>query len=736
MGENPDKESVATDSVDATELLGYETIECGTPAAPMRQLVLKEGTLFLLTDAGGNVTPPGACEMGLFREDTRFLSHYALTVADVRPDVLGSQAARVHTSQIDMAVTDRELGSTFPEPKNFLHIRRSQLLDGSMLDRLVMTNFMGHPVELAVDLEFAADYADIFEVRGAERVQRGRYFRPEIADGAVLWAYEGVDGRLRRTSIRFSGRPDGLDAHGAHWRLRFRPKEAIELEIEVVPIEGSGGVTVPGESFGERFEGLREGYDRWRAESTKIRSDDGFFNAAVRQAVIDLNALRTPVRGRDVVAAGIPWFTAPFGRDSLITALQTLAVSPELSRETLHFLAAHQGRTTDEWTEEQPGKIMHELRRGEMAAAGEVPHVPYYGSVDATPLFVILLAEAFRWTGDPRLLHDLLPHAERAIDWIDEHGDLDGDGFVEYQRRSPTGLLNQGWKDSGDGVPFPDGTLAEPPIALVEVQGYVYAAKRAMADLYEHLGDDGRAAALRGAAAALRGRIHDAFWLDDAGFFALALDRDKRVLPTITSNGGHLLWAGVPTKAQARRMVDVLFGAGMFSGWGIRTLARQQSVYNPLAYHNGTVWPHDNAIIGAGLARYGFRRRAADVLDALFQASLHFRYHRLPELFCGIWRGETDTPVEYPVSCSPQAWASGALFALLQSVLGIEPAAHRGLLRLEQPLLPSTLRFLDIADMRVGNSRVSLEFNRRGDRTMANVTAVDGEPLKVRIDIV
>ncbi|MFW6201491.1 MAG: glycogen debranching N-terminal domain-containing protein [Gemmatimonadota bacterium] len=736
MADHTHRADGAPNTVPAVDLLGYETIRCEQRAQPLRQLVLKEGALFLLTDAAGNVTPPGECELGLFHEDTRYLSHYDLSVAGTRPDVLGSQAARVYASQIDLTVVDRQVEETFTEPKNFLHIRRGQLLGRSMLDRLAMTNFMGRPVEIDVELRFAADYADIFEVRGADRPGRGRYFEPEPRDGEVLWTYEGLDGRVRRTLIRFSRRPGELRANRARWRFRLEPKGVTEFEIEIVPSQDDARPTVSGAAFDARFSRLHEDGEAWRASTTKLRTDDAFFNTALRQAITDLHALRTPVRGRTVLTAGIPWFTAPFGRDALITGLETLVVAPELSRGALRFLAAHQGRRTDDWTEEEPGKIMHELRRGEMAACAEVPHVPYYGSVDATPLFILLLGETYRWTGDASLLDELMPHAERALAWIDEYGDLDGDGFVEYQRRSVSGLTNQGWKDSHDGVPFPDGSLPESPIALVEVQGYVYAAKRVMADLLQERGDDERAAVLRAKADALRERIRDAFWMEDAGYFALALDGEKRAVPTITSNAGHLLWTGVPTREQASRMVDVLLGPTMFSGWGVRTLARQQAVYNPLAYHNGTIWPHDNAIVGWGLARYGFRHAAARILTALFEASLHFRYHRLPELFCGIWRGATDTPVEYPVSCSPQAWAAGAFFPLIQGLLGIEPAAQRGALRLDRPLLPRPFRFLDVLDMRVGRSRVSLAFNRRGERTMANVTGAEGESLHVRIDIV
>ncbi len=721
--------------VSARDLLGYDEVGCEAQTLASTELVLKEGSLFLLTDPAGNVAPAGACELGLFLEDTRFLSHYDLTTAAGRPDVLSSQAARVFASQIDLTATDREFGGLFSEPKNFIHLRREQFLDAFMTDRLILTNYMGREVEFWLELNFAADYADIFEVRGAKRARRGEYFHPQVGDREVVWAYEGLDTRLRRTILRFSLEPTVLERHRARWVFHLRPKDVVELEVWIVPAIDERRTRAPELSFGERFRQIRASYDRWHSSAAAIRTDDEFFNAALRQSVTDLRALTIDWAGRSAICAGIPWFTAPFGRDSIITSLQTLMVRPELARDTLHFLAAYQGQTEDDWTEEEPGRILHELRRGEMAACMEIPHVPYYGSVDATPLFLVLLGETVRWTGDLGLARELLPAAERALFWIDEYGDRDGDGFVEYAPRTRHGLVNQGWKDSGDGVCYPDGAQPEPPIALVEVQGYVYDAKLQMADVYAALGLYDRADRLRAEAAELRDRINDAFWLEDQGYYALALDGRKRALPTITSNPGHLLWSGVPGSGQARRMAEVLLGDEMFSGWGIRTLGRHQPIYNPLSYHNGTIWPHDNAIIAIGLARYGLRRESAVVLQALFEAALHFRYHRLPELFCGIWRGETDAPVAYPVSCSPQAWAAGALFLVLQGMLGIEPDGVHGTLRLVEPFLPHRLRFLDLLRMEVAGSSISLQFNRIGERTMVNVLGIEGGPLDVRIHV-
>jgi glycogen debranching enzyme len=464
-------------------------------------------------------------------------------------------------------------------------------------------------------------------------------------------------------------------------------------------------------------------------------SDVDDFDGLLRRATSDLRALHAEMDGACVISAGIPWYSTIFGRDSIITSLETLPLNPAIAIDTLRYLAHHQGRREQPYTEEQPGKILHELRRGEMARTGEIPHVPYYGSIDATPLWLVLLHETWRWTGDAALVRDLLPHAERALEWMDRFGDIDGDGFVEYASTSEKGLRNQGWKDSGDGVPFPDGRLPEPPIALVEVQGYVHDAKVRMAELYRSVGRTDRAAALRKEAAALRDRIRAAFWMEDAGTFALALDGHKRPVPTATTNAGHLLWSRVPTPAQARRVAARLLEPDFFSGWGIRTLSAVHPVFNPMSYHNGSVWPHDNALVVLGMALQGHARAALPVMRALSEAGTSSEVQRLPELFCGMSRGTRAHPVGYPVSCSPQAWASGALFMLLQALLGIYPEAPAKVLHVRDPVLPDFLGELTVTGLAIGRSRVALQFRRHGTRTLANLLGVDGEPLQVRIEL-
>jgi glycogen debranching enzyme len=408
-------------------------------------------------------------------------------------------------------------------------------------------------------------------------------------------------------------------------------------------------------------------------------------------------------------------------------------LNPQLASETLRVLARHQGKEKDDWRDEEPGKILHEYREGEMTRAREMPFGPYYGSVDSTPLWLILLSETFNWTADEHLVQDMLPHAHQALDWIDNYGDLDGDGFVEYQRRSPRGLVNQGWKDSWDANMHRDGEVAKPPIALCEIQGYVYEAKYRIASLMRSFGEVRTAEKLKKDTTDLARRFDKAFWMPQRGFYAMALDRDKRQLQVISSNPGHLLFARILSQERARAVAQRFMQPDLFSGWGVRTMSQEERVFNPLSYHRGSVWPHDNSIVAHGMALYEFREPALRLFTGLVQAALNFRDYRLPELFCGIQRREHDEPVQYPVSCSPQAWASGAIFLLLTSVLGIRPSAPRKELNIVNPVLPDWLDYLKIRNLRIGGSRVGLDFTRTGNRTFCNVVDVEGDKLLVNV---
>jgi glycogen debranching enzyme len=763
-------------TIAAGELLGYDDLTQLPESTGTEKLVLKRGNLFAVTGRLGDISPPGARDQGAYFEDTRFLSKLKLTVAGGPPVVLSAQGTSEYTSQIDLTVTSTLFGGLFADPVNFLHLRREQLMDDQFVERLTLTNFLVHEVDYWIEYEFAADFADQFEVRGARRRERGSYFRPQVGSDRVVFAYQGRDGVIYRSEVFFPVRaPEQLDAGQARFSFHLGPNESTQLELHAIPslhalrsgvsVRESadaarskefrpaalltelpdGGWRYPGSDqesdpppprrYEERLSRARAAYRAWAESSTQVTSSEEAFNWSLEQSVADLKALNIFWEGRRVISAGIPWYASPFGRDALITGFQALSVNPEVARDALFFLAAHQGKRVDDFREEEPGKILHEIRRGELARGGEVPHTPYFGSIDSTPLFVILYSEYLQWTDDRATADRLLPVAEAALRWIDEYGDKDGDGFVEYQRKSPQGLTNQGWKDSRDGVPHADGTPAKPPIALVEVQGYCVDARRRMARIYRQLGRREDAARCTRKAIQLARRIDEAFWDERTGTYVLALDGDKKQVRSIASNMGHLLWSRAIPDAKARRVARALLSAEGFNGWGIRTLARGQKAYNPLSYHNGTVWPHDNSLIAMGLSHYGMQRQALQILSGASDAARGFRHYRLPELFCGMDRGDQDQPVSYPVSCSPQAWSSGALFLMLRACLGLYPDGPRRRLRIVNPQLPEWASEITLRGMRIANSRVSLHFTRTGQGCFAAVTETNGDPLALRIEV-
>jgi len=533
--------------------------------------------------------------------------------------------------------------------------------------------------------------------------------------------------------VSLAPKPSSLAERKARWDLILLPRTPVQIQATIVPSVSNRKVAVASTDYAECLRERRERHASWQHQSTSFHSNRGTFDLALNNAISDFHALQIRDGEDHVVAAGVPWFATLFGRDSIIASYQALALNPQLAMDTLRVLARYQGKEYNDWRDEEPGKILHEYRQGEMTRCNEMPFGPYYGSVDATPLFLILLSETYRWTGDANFVAELLPAAYRALDWIAEYGDLDHDGLVEYARRSPKGLMNQSWKDSWDANMCPDGSIAPPPIAPVEVQGYVYDAKRRMSSLLRLFNDSDRANKLKKEASDMARRLEKAYWMPNQNFYAMALDGRKKPLEVTSSNPGHLLFSGAISRERARTVIHRLMQEDMFSGWGWRTLSDREPTFNALSYHRGSVWPHDNSLIAYGMGLNNFRAPALKILTTLFHAAMTFRDYRLPELFCGVQRREHDQPVHYPVSCSPQAWASGAWFLILTSVLGIHPLAQRKELNIVNPELPDWLDFLAVRNMRIGNSSVDLDFNLQNGRTSCNVVGLRGERLAVHM---
>jgi glycogen debranching enzyme len=696
-----------------------------------KTLAVKEGETFLYCDLEGNLDHGGDYGLGLYHRDTRYLSQFRMTVSGRDPVLLSSSSERAYMSHVDLTNPDLYEGDDVVVAQQTLNIRRIRAINGRLFERVRVKNYNAHAVSLDLEFSLGADFADIFEVRGMIRDEHGDLPPPTLTERGVDFAYDGLDGVRRLTRVEFAAAPDGaeVDAYGtvtATFRLHLGPYQTRMLGLTVDPLIDD--VPPSPIEFDVAVHDLRRSYEDWERDSTQVATDNELFDQLLARSIRDVRALSTRTAdGHMMLAAGIPWYVTLFGRDALIAAHQLLSVNPGIARDTLDLLARHQGTREDPWRDEEPGKILHEIRHGELAGAGAIPHTPYFGSVDATPWFLILYGAHLRWTGDVEFARALLPHAEAALRWIDEYGDRDGDGFVEYQTRSPGGIRNQGWKDSHDSIVHADGHLAETPIALSEVQAYVYLAKLRMADVVEVLGDAQRAEFLRGQAHELRGRFNEAFWMEDEQYFAGALDRDKRQVRTVMSNPGHGLYCDIVDPDKGRAMAKRLLAPDMFSGWGIRTMSKSAAAYNPMSYHNGSVWPHDNALIAAGLKRYGFVRSTNRVATALFDAAIHADYLRLPELFCGFTRRSPNRPVSYPVACSPQAWAAGAPFLMLQSMLGISARAERNLLTVNEPHLPSWLHTVELRNLRVGSSRITLLFRREGEITSFSLLEREGD---------
>ncbi len=717
-------------------------------------LALIRGKTFFTANHKGNIMPPGAPHVGLFCDDTRYLSQLDLRINGYPPVVLSYSTEGAYAARIELTVKGTLHGEGLDLPVNTIYVHREQLLEADVLyDVIHLENFHQERARLLVELTYDADFMDIFQVRGILRGTSGQYYAPIATQNRINFVYKGLDERIRTTSIRFAPAPTNIENKTARWEIALEPlgkmhitttihahseprqklPTAAESSFESENTRHSLAEIARRDDLQKPLKFLRSDYDTWLADCTRFHSDNEIFDAMLDTSTEDFYALQIPDKSGTAVAAGVPWFAALFGRDSLIASFQSLILNPVLAKGTLRVLASYQGRETRDDRDEEPGKILHEMRSGEMTETGEVAFGMNYGSVDATPLFIILLAEYHRWTGDDDLIHELATPLQLAVEWLLTYAQIDKDFLIEYCRKTPKGLFNQGWKDSGDANMHADGTIAQPPIALVEVQGYAIKALAEAATLLRFLGEDALSSQAAIRSEKIRALLESKFWMPQKNYYAMALDKDKQPLEVIASNPGHLLFTGAIPQEKAKHVVETLLDDGLFSGWGIRTLSRDERTYNPMSYHRGSVWPHDNSLIACGMAWYGFHKQAAIVFSALYEAALHFRDYRLPELFCGIERRDRDEPVQYPVSCSPQAWASGTPLILLTAMLGLRPDANRQQLAIVNPHLPDFLSYLRMENFRVGNSRITLEFQRQGERTFCNVISIQGDPVEISI---
>jgi glycogen debranching enzyme len=698
--------------------------------------VLVNGESFAVFEVGGDILESPLEPLGFFHSDTRYLSRFELKIAGETPYFLNSYTSR-ENAQLRINLSNPDLGvhgEAIELPRNSIQIERDWVITGpAIFHKVVVRNYARLQVEIPLDFLFGVDFADLFEVRGLRRTRRGDYLEPEVADNRVHFFYRGLDHKRRFTQIVFEPEPLALSRDRSSYLFMLQPDEQKEIEVRIAggyeELPASRHLSV---RFDDALEQRRSEIARFDAGWCRITASNESLHSLLRRSSADLTSLIRFAPEGTFMMAGIPWFATLFGRDSILTALYALPFNPALAVGTLKTLASLQGAELNEARDEQPGKIVHEIRGGELAATGEVPFGRYYGSVDSTPLFLWLFGRYVATTGDLGLAEELWSSAERALEWIERWGDRDRDMYIEYLRETPRGLANQGWKDSFDAISHSDGTLARPPIALCEVQGYVYAALSSIADIAQRLGRQELAGRLGERAAALRSRFSHDFWLEPECTVALALDADKRPCRVMTSNAAHCLATGLLDHQRGEMLSQRLMSEEMFTGWGVRTLSAGERRYNPMSYHNGSVWPHDNALVAAGLAAANHRQAVLQILTGLLHAVGQLKTGSLAELFCGFPRDERMGPVPYPVACHPQAWSAASIFMMLQAMLGIEVMGFDRKLVIDSPAMPDWLDWLKIENLKVGDGAVSLLVRRTPEVPAIEILAKSG-PVTVEL---
>ncbi|RNA68493.1 amylo-alpha-1,6-glucosidase [Alteribacter keqinensis] len=678
----------------------------------MNYRVIKENDVFLLTDEKGNIPKDHPYGPGLYSKDTRFLSKMDLKINGQEPILLSSEAEESYIASMILTNPHMEQDGNVELWRESVELTRKRFIyEDVFYEMITAKNYNPKRTAFDISLHVDADFKDMFIVRGFQNGNIGSRGETTLENNRLVLTYNGADDVKRETAIAWNEEASSVNKEGdVHFHLDLEHEEARTIVFTFAPtIDGQAPKTYPPEGA---LENLAVSYREWEEETTQVKTDNEALQRLIDRGIGDLRILLTDLGHGRFPVAGLPWFGVPFGRDSLIAALQMLPFNPDVAKGTLKTMASTQGQSKDSWRDEEPGKIMHEMRFGELANTGQIPFTPYYGTIDATPLFLVLLSEYIKWTGDLDLFTELEPNVEKALEWIDSYGDRDGDLFVEYHQESSKGIANQGWKDSGDSIVHRNGDLAKTPIALSEVQGYVYQAKESIAAIYEKHSEGQKAESLRNEAAKLKEAFEKAFWMEDVNFYALALDEDKNQVGTITSNPGHVLFSGMLDEDRAQTVSRMLVSDKMFSGYGIRTMGKGEAGYNPMSYHNGTIWPHDNSMVILGMSKTGNKSDAAKAMKGLIDSAASFEYDRLPELFCGY--DAKGKAVNYPVACSPQAWAAGTPLLFIQSILGLFPDSLTETIELN-PVLPEGTNELEVTNLSIGKGQLSVRVTGKDD---------------------
>lgn len=699
-------------------------------------VVIKNENLFFLTKPDGIVPLEGTHGFGLYYHDCRYLNGYEMKMAGMELNALVSNAAAGFAAVFELANPEIEFENGEHITRDQISFKWERIIDSEQLtlhDLLTINNFGRQDVEFPLSFSFRCDFEDVFAVRGLLKIQPGKVNPPSWEDGSLRFLYDGEDGVYRNLSIHFDPQPDQTDGTQVEYYVHLDSRESREILVSLVVSEGRDKDQLQNiDDYDPDLKKIEAYFQKeskdWLENQTKISTDSLLLNGIMDRSLHDVRTLRNQIEGEDFFSAGVPWYVTLFGRDSLITGLQMLAYNPDIAAQTLRILAKYQGSQVNDYRDEEPGKILHELRIGELAHLNKIPHTPYYGTIDATPLFLILLSQHAHWTGDLSLFEDLRSNVDRALDWMADYGDADHDGYLEYNNKSKQGVVNHGWKDSGESIVNADGSLATQPIELVEVQGYAYLARLGMAKLFDQIGEEDKAMQLRTEAQQLCEQFNRDFWLEDLGIYALALQADNKPCAVVASNPGQALWTGIVDSQKADKTVQRLMQADMFNGWGIRTLSADNMCYNPTGYHVGTVWPHDNAIIMAGFRRYRHDQEAMRIFKSIVEAAMNFEHYRLPEVFAGFNRQDYNVPVRYPVACHPQAWSAGSVPFMITTLLGMEADAFEHKLRIVRPILPDFVDRIQVRSLRVGDATVGINFERTSeDHCAVDVVKIEGE---------